>query len=201
MLDSTGTTLYGVYPGRPGRARRRDRDDSHGEVDDDGDQSTTFRDLDELLIARAIMAQQVNASAGDAPRTRYGAFKGSLMRCSRADLVGSCDRRRLPQWQLRRTRARILADVARRHYEGAASGRRTQNWNRASTDPNAALQNAALSPPARCRARPGAQQPLRRVRGHDDRGPCCWRRHRGQAAAGERTRRRVACARGPSRRV
>jgi lambda family phage portal protein len=46
-----------------------------------------------------------------------------------------------PGWELRRLRARLLTDVARRHYEGASSGRRTQHWNRASTDPNAALQN------------------------------------------------------------
>lgn len=50
-----------------------------------------------------------------------------------------------PRLQLKRLRARMLADLAMRHYEGAAVGRRTQNWNRASTDPNASLQNAALS--------------------------------------------------------
>lgn len=36
------------------------------------DQSTTFRDLDELLRLRAVMAAAVNANAGGS-RTRYGA--------------------------------------------------------------------------------------------------------------------------------
>lgn len=39
-----------------------------------------------------------------------------------------------PQWQLRRLRARITADVVLRNYDGAAGGRRTQGWRRTSTD-------------------------------------------------------------------
>lgn len=50
-----------------------------------------------------------------------------------------------PGVQLKRTRARILTDLAVRHYEGAAVGRRTQNWNRTGTDANAALRDTALS--------------------------------------------------------
>ena len=38
-----------------------------------GDQSTTFRDLDELLSLRAVMAQQI-ATASGASRTRLAAF-------------------------------------------------------------------------------------------------------------------------------
>ena len=37
------------------------------------DQSTTFRDLDELLKLRALMAQSVAAVTSGAPRTRYAA--------------------------------------------------------------------------------------------------------------------------------
>lgn len=37
-----------------------------------GDQSTTFRDLDELLKLRALMQQEVQLAAGT-PRTRYAA--------------------------------------------------------------------------------------------------------------------------------
>lgn len=36
-----------------------------------GDQSTTFRDLDELLRLRAVMAQAVSASSTGRSRTRY----------------------------------------------------------------------------------------------------------------------------------
>lgn len=36
-----------------------------------GDQSTTFRDLDELLKLRSLMAQSVATSVGGAPRTRF----------------------------------------------------------------------------------------------------------------------------------
>lgn len=44
-----------------------------------------------------------------------------------------------PQAGLRRIRARAAAEVVLRHYEGAASGRRTQGWNRSTTDANAAM--------------------------------------------------------------
>lgn len=44
----------------------------------------------------------------------------------------------MPQWQLRRVRARIAADLVQRHYEAAAIGRRTQGWNRSTGDANAA---------------------------------------------------------------
>ena len=47
-----------------------------------------------------------------------------------------------PRVQLRRTRARI-ADLVLRHYEGAASGRRTQNWNRSGADGRSAMAPAA----------------------------------------------------------
>jgi capsid protein len=50
-----------------------------------------------------------------------------------------------PERQLRRLRARVVADVALRHYEGAAVGRRTQNWNRASGDANAVFRGATLA--------------------------------------------------------
>jgi phage portal protein, lambda family len=43
-----------------------------------------------------------------------------------------------PQLQLRRVRARLVMELALRHYEGAATGRRTQGWHRASTDANLA---------------------------------------------------------------
>jgi lambda family phage portal protein len=39
-----------------------------------------------------------------------------------------------PSWQLRRLKSRITAEVAMRHYEGAATGRRTQGWQRSSAD-------------------------------------------------------------------
>lgn len=44
-----------------------------------------------------------------------------------------------PAWQLRRLRARVAGEVMRRHYEGAAAGRRTQGWNRSSGDANAVI--------------------------------------------------------------
>jgi lambda family phage portal protein len=50
-----------------------------------------------------------------------------------------------PQWHLRRLRARLAADLLQRHYEGAAVGRRTQNWNRSAGDANAVLGPATLS--------------------------------------------------------
>ncbi len=43
-----------------------------------------------------------------------------------------------PAWALKRQRARI-AGAYLRHYEGAATGRRTQNWNSASTDATSAV--------------------------------------------------------------
>jgi lambda family phage portal protein len=43
-----------------------------------------------------------------------------------------------PQWQLKRVRARLAAELVLRYYEGAGSGRRTQGWKRSSTDANAA---------------------------------------------------------------
>jgi lambda family phage portal protein len=43
-----------------------------------------------------------------------------------------------PMVGLRRIRARAASAILARHYEGAASGRRTQGWNRSSTDANAA---------------------------------------------------------------
>jgi lambda family phage portal protein len=44
-----------------------------------------------------------------------------------------------PQWQLRRVRARLAANLLQRHYEGAAVGRRTAGWHRAGTDANTAV--------------------------------------------------------------
>ncbi len=44
-----------------------------------------------------------------------------------------------PRWTLRRQHARAAAALVQRHYEAAASGRRTQGWNRTSTDANAAI--------------------------------------------------------------
>ena len=49
-----------------------------------------------------------------------------------------------PAAGLRRVRARAATSVMRRHYEGAASGRRTQGWKRASGDANA-VAGPALS--------------------------------------------------------
>lgn len=55
-----------------------------------------------------------------------------------------------PRAGLQRARARVAAQLLLRHYEGAATGRRTQNWNRSAGDANAAagtslgsLRNAA----------------------------------------------------------
>jgi lambda family phage portal protein len=42
-----------------------------------------------------------------------------------------------PRAGLKRLRARYATDLLARHYEGAASGRRTQGWNRSSGDVNA----------------------------------------------------------------
>jgi lambda family phage portal protein len=44
-----------------------------------------------------------------------------------------------PRWTLKRQRARAAASLLKRHYEGASTGRRTQGWNRAGSDPNAAM--------------------------------------------------------------
>lgn len=43
-----------------------------------------------------------------------------------------------PSWELQRLRARVARDVMQRHYEGAATGRRTQGWHRSSSDANMA---------------------------------------------------------------
>jgi lambda family phage portal protein len=43
-----------------------------------------------------------------------------------------------PQTALRRVRARVATDLLLRHYEGAATGRRTQGWRRTSGDASAA---------------------------------------------------------------
>src|SRR6185369_14292658 len=43
-----------------------------------------------------------------------------------------------PRWQLKRLRARMATEIVRRHYEGAATGRRTQGWRRSSADVNQA---------------------------------------------------------------
>lgn len=43
-----------------------------------------------------------------------------------------------PTQGLRRQRARMASDLLARHYEGAASGRRTSGWYRSTTDANAA---------------------------------------------------------------
>ena len=39
-----------------------------------------------------------------------------------------------PRWHLQRMRAKVAANLIKRNYEGAAGGRRTQGWTRASTD-------------------------------------------------------------------
>lgn len=44
-----------------------------------------------------------------------------------------------PRWQLKRLRDRITLDVVQRHYEGAATGRRTQGWRRSGGDANALI--------------------------------------------------------------
>jgi lambda family phage portal protein len=43
-----------------------------------------------------------------------------------------------PQWQLQRVKARMAVEVMKRHYEGAAGGRRTQGWYRSGSDANQA---------------------------------------------------------------
>ena len=50
-----------------------------------------------------------------------------------------------PRVQLRRVRARIATELVLRHYEGAATGRRTQNWNRSSADANAVHNGLTLA--------------------------------------------------------
>jgi lambda family phage portal protein len=52
-----------------------------------------------------------------------------------------------PQWQLKRTRARIATDLVRRHYgyEAAAVGRRTQSWNKSPGDANSVNGFASLA--------------------------------------------------------
>jgi lambda family phage portal protein len=44
-----------------------------------------------------------------------------------------------PRRELRRLQARAALELARRHYEGAGTGRRTQGWRRSSGDANAVL--------------------------------------------------------------
>lgn len=44
-----------------------------------------------------------------------------------------------PAWGLRRQRTRVAASLLARNYEAASVGRRTQGWNRATTDANSAL--------------------------------------------------------------
>lgn len=44
-----------------------------------------------------------------------------------------------PQTALQRQRARVAADLLKRHYEAASVGRRTQGWNRAPGDVNAVI--------------------------------------------------------------
>lgn len=46
-----------------------------------------------------------------------------------------------PQWQLRRTRARIANDMLVRQYDAAAVSRRTQGWRRAGGDANATARD------------------------------------------------------------
>jgi lambda family phage portal protein len=50
-----------------------------------------------------------------------------------------------PSWQLSRLRARAAAEVLTRHYEGAASGRRTAGWNKSGGDANAQIGPAVKS--------------------------------------------------------
>lgn len=50
-----------------------------------------------------------------------------------------------PRVHLRRVRARLATELVLRHYEGAATGRRTQGWHRGGTEPNTANGNAALA--------------------------------------------------------
>jgi capsid protein len=50
-----------------------------------------------------------------------------------------------PGLHLKRVRARVAADIVLRHYEGAASGRRTQGWNRASGDANTVQGGTTLA--------------------------------------------------------
>lgn len=49
-----------------------------------------------------------------------------------------------PRWTLQRQRARVAAQLLQRHYEAASVGRRTQGWNRSSSDANSA-NGTALS--------------------------------------------------------
>lgn len=44
-----------------------------------------------------------------------------------------------PRWTLDRVRSRIALDLLQRHYEGAATGRRTQGWNKSAGDANAVI--------------------------------------------------------------
>jgi lambda family phage portal protein len=73
-----------------------------------------------------------------------------------------------PEWGLRRVRARATAQLAARHFEAAAVGRRTSGWSRQMTDANAAASGATLGY-LRTQARdlvrnnPWARRGLRRI--------------------------------------
>jgi lambda family phage portal protein len=60
-----------------------------------------------------------------------------------------------PQRGLRRMRARVASEMLARHYEGAATGRRTQGWKRTSGDAN------AVAGPALSRLREAARDLVR----------------------------------------
>lgn len=76
-----------------------------------------------------------------------------------------------PTWSLRRQRARLASSMLARHYEGAATGRRTQNWYRSTTDANTAaggLTRARLRDTARdlVRNNPFAESALTTIVDH-----------------------------------
>lgn len=59
------------------------------------------------------------------------------MKPLRATWVDRITRTVAPRWTLERMRSRMAVEMLHRHYEGAATGRRTQGWNRGGTDANA----------------------------------------------------------------
>lgn len=75
-----------------------------------------------------------------------------------------------PGWEIRRLRARIAADLVRRHYEGASTGRRTQAWNRSAGDANTvigpALSNLRTSARDLVRNNPYAESALSTIVDH-----------------------------------
>jgi lambda family phage portal protein len=75
-----------------------------------------------------------------------------------------------PRAGLMRLRARVAHDLLRRHYEGAAAGRRTQGWNRSGGDANAVVGPALsqLRTVARdlVRNNPNAKSALRTITNH-----------------------------------